>query len=34
MGMIDIDASKKLARKQTWDKVADRMLGWFAEHGK
>ena len=34
INMIDIEASKKLARRQTWDKVCDRMLGWFAEHGQ
>jgi hypothetical protein len=32
LSQIDIEKSKALARKQTWDKVADRLLGWFAEH--
>ena len=32
LSQIDIEKSKALARKQTWDKVADRLLGWFTEH--
>jgi hypothetical protein len=30
---IDLWKSAKLAREQTWDKVADRMLSWFEANG-
>jgi len=31
---IDFWQSAKVAREQTWDKVADRMLAWFYNYGK
>jgi hypothetical protein len=31
MDAIDIDASAKLARRQSWDKVVNRMLLWFEQ---